>query len=265
MKTSHFSVLQLSDLHILPEFDDKLLGVATERYFHTVLNHAFEQQENYDLLLLSGDLAHSPCEKSYTRILEKVSQYHLPTRCLAGNHDDFDLMQKIFNTQNVTCEKQTILGGWQILTLNSQIVGSAKGHLARSELDFLEKMLHENANLFTLIVVHHNFLPTHSAWLDKMIIQNNDEFLQIVEQHKNVKVITTGHIHQELHEKIGDVFILGTPSTCFQFLPKSEHFSMDKTVPGYRVLNLFEDGEVSTTVHRLATPLAELELDAAGY
>ena len=265
MNIPHLSVLQLSDLHVLPEREDKLLGVKTESYFHSVLNHAFEQRKNYDLLLLSGDLAQSPCEKSYTRILQKVQQYDLPTRCLAGNHDDFALMQKIFNTPKVTCEKQTIFGQWQIVTLNSQIIGSEKGLLAQNELDFLEKVLSENTNLFTLIAVHHNCLPTGSAWLDTMTIQNSDEFLNIVAKHKNVKVITTGHIHQELQKQFGDVLVLGTPATCFQFTPNSEHFSMDRTPAGYRIFDLFNDGSVSTTVHRLDTSLQELELDAAGY
>ncbi|MDD5214105.1 MAG: 3',5'-cyclic-AMP phosphodiesterase [Methylococcales bacterium] len=265
MNIPHLSVLQLSDLHVLPTPEDKLLGVATESYFHAVLNHAFAQHKTYDLLLLSGDLAQSPCEKSYTRILQKVQQYDVPTRCLAGNHDDFALMQKIFNTQKVTCEKQTIFGNWQIVMLNSQIWGSEKGRLAQSELEFLEKALSENADLFTLIAVHHNCLPTESAWLDTMTIQNSDEFLEIVARHKNVKVITTGHIHQELHKQFGDVLVLGTPSTCFQFTPNSEHFSMDRTPAGYRVLDLYEDGSVSTTVYRLDTSLQELELDAAGY
>lgn len=265
MNIPHLSVLQLSDLHVLPEPEDKLLGVATEFYFHAVLNHAFEQRKNYDLLLVSGDLAQSPCENSYTRILQKVQQYNLPTRCLAGNHDDFALMQKIFNTQKVTCKKQTIFGNWQIVTLNSQIIGSEKGLLAQSELDFLEKVLNENTNLFTLIAVHHNCLPTNSAWLDTMTIQNSEEFLNIVARHKNVKIVTTGHIHQELHKQFDDVLVLGTPSTCFQFTPNSEHFSMDRTPAGYRILDLFENGSVSTTVHRLDTSLQELELDAAGY
>lgn len=265
MKLPYLSVLQLSDLHVLPASEDKLLGVVTEYYFHEVLNHALKQQEKYDLLLLSGDLAQSPCEKSYSRILQTIQECNLLTRCLAGNHDNFALMQQIFNTPNVNCAKHTVLGSWQIVMLNSQILSSEKGHLAQSELDFLEKTLDANPDLFTLIAVHHNCLPTGSAWLDTMTIQNSDELLEIATQYENVKVITTGHIHQEMHKMFGNILVLGTPSTCFQFSPNSEHFSMDKTPAGYRILHLFENGEVSTTVNRLNHILNELELDAAGY
>jgi Icc protein len=60
MKLSCLSLLQVTDIHVLPTFENTLLGVQTERYFHDVLAHAFEKRKNYDLLLLTGDLAQSP-------------------------------------------------------------------------------------------------------------------------------------------------------------------------------------------------------------
>jgi Icc protein len=265
MKSPHLSLLQISDLHILPTPNDKLLGVQTEYYFHAVLHQAFKQCADYDLLLISGDLAQSPCIESYTRILNKIEQYNTPTLCLAGNHDDFSLMQKILNTPNVNCHKQKILGKWQIITLNSQVFHSKAGRLEQSEFDFLETCLKENPELFTLIAVHHNCLPTDSAWFDKMIIENSEVFLEIVTCYKNVRIITTGHIHQEMNKKFGDILVFGTPSTCFQFTPNSLNFSMDSMPPGYRIFELFDDGKVASNVYRLDAPLHELELDATGY
>lgn len=262
---SLFSVLQISDLHVLPQPEDKLLGVPTEYYFHAILKHAFEYRASYDLILITGDLAQSPCVQSYTRILQTLQTYNVPVRCLAGNHDDFELMQKILNSPQMNCEKRSIFGNWQLIMLNSQILRSEAGRLEQSELDFLENCLNENPQLFTIIAVHHNCLPTESAWLDTMTIQNSEEFLSLVARHQNVKIITTGHIHQEMHKQFGEVLVLGTPSTCFQFTPQSVGFSMDRTPAGYRILDLFEDGTIKTTVQRLANPLYELELEAAGY
>ena len=55
MKSPCLSILQLTDLHVLPTPESTLLGVKTEHYFHTVLAHAFEQLTQYDVLLLYGD------------------------------------------------------------------------------------------------------------------------------------------------------------------------------------------------------------------
>ncbi|MCX7074561.1 MAG: 3',5'-cyclic-AMP phosphodiesterase [Methylococcales bacterium] len=265
MKSPCLSLLQISDIHVLPLPEDKLLGVKTEHYFHAVLADAFTQKSDYDLILLTGDLAQSPCEASYQRILQKIEEYEIPTLCLAGNHDDYPLMQQILNTEHVNCQKQKIVGNWQIIMLNSQIIGSDAGRLEQTELDFLEKCLNQRSDLFTLIAVHHNCLPTNSAWLDTMTIENSQVFLDIVACYPKVRVITNGHIHQEMNKKFGDVSIFGTPSTCFQFALNSADFAMDRTPPGYRTIDLYDDGEVSSIVYRLDTRLNELELQAEGY
>jgi Icc protein len=265
MKLSCLSLLQVTDIHVLPTFENTLLGVQTERYFHDVLAHAFEKRKNYDLLLLTGDLAQSPCVASYQRILEKIETLQIPVRCLAGNHDNFDLMQHIFNTPQISCQKQTRFDKWQILTLNSQIIGQEKGYLAQTELDFLETCLHENKDLFTLIALHHNCLPTGSAWLDTMTIENSDAFLNMVTRFPNVKVIANGHIHQEMDKKTGGISVLGTPSTCFQFALNNADFKMDRMAPGYRIIDLFDDGTIETCVHRIESDMSELELDSEGY
>jgi Icc protein len=265
MKSPCLSLLQLTDLHILPTLESTLLGVKTEHYFHAVLAHAFENRSAYDLLLLTGDLAQSPCDASYHRILKAVEAYKTQTLCLPGNHDDYSLMQQIFNTPQVNCHKQTILGAWQIIMLNSQIIGSEAGRLEQTELDFLEACLREKSDLFTIIAVHHNCLPTDSAWLDTMQIENSQAFLEIVARYPNVRVITTGHIHQEMNKQLDAVSIFGTPSTCFQFAPNSTNFAIDRTPPGYRIIDLYDNGDVVSSIQRIETPLYEVELDVMGY
>jgi Icc protein len=265
MKSPCLSVLQLTDLHVLLTQDSTLLGIKTEHYFHAVLADAFKHRVDYDLLLLTGDLAQTPCAASYGRILKKLEEYNTPTLCLPGNHDNYPLMQQILNTSQVTCNKQTSIKNWQIIMLNSQIVGSESGRLEQTELDFLEACLKEKGDLFTLIAVHHNSLPTDSAWLDTMTIENSQTFLDIVARYPNVRVITTGHIHQEMNKKFGNVAVFGTPSTCFQFALNSKDFAMDRTPPGYRIIELYDNGEVISSVRRIDTPLHELELNTAGY
>jgi Icc protein len=264
MATMSLTILQLSDLHILAQPQDTLRGISTENYFHRILSHAMQQPIGYDYVLLSGDLAQVPCLASYQRILTKLDDYSLEGVCLNGNHDDYALMQTVFN-RNIHCKKQICFEKWQMIVLNSQIIGSEKGNLAREELNFLEICLQEKPNLFALIAMHHHCMPTHSEWLDTMQIANSTEFLEIVSKYPNAKVITTGHIHQEMDRQIGELRILGTPSTCYQFRVSSSQFALDKTPPGYRILKLFEDGRVESGIHRLETPLHELELEAPQY
>jgi Icc protein len=266
-KQSYFSILQLSDLHILPTSNGRLLGIATEHYFHACLEQAvrLRSRQAFDLIILTGDLAQDPCLASYQRLLNTLDAYKIPCICLPGNHDDYNLMQQVFNTENINCQKQLLLANWQLISLNSQVPGKAEGHLSKKELNFLEHCLSENPNRHALIAVHHHCLATQSFWMDTMILDNSQEFLAIIDKYPQAKVITNGHIHQVMDIKIENLRVLGVPSTCFQFTPKSAEFSVNDTAPGYRLIDLYEDGRVESEVMRLPAPLLGLNMNKQGY
>ncbi len=267
------SILQLSDLHILATPEDKLLGINTEHYFHACIEQAvrlrsrqaFAAKPHFDLILLTGDLAQEPCLASYLRILTSLEAYQTPCLCLPGNHDDYALMQQVFNTDRVNCRKQVLLNNWQLISLNSRIPGEPGGRLSNEELAFLENCLSGNPNCHALIAVHHHCLETKSPWMDTMIIENSQELLAIVDKYPQVKVITNGHIHQVMDIKTNTYRVLGAPSTCFQFTPGSTEFSVNDTAPGYRLIELYADGRVESEVIRLPEPLVGLQPNAHGY
>ena len=264
-QAAFISILQLSDPHILAAPEDKMLGISTEHYFRACLEHAFAEKHHFDLILLTGDLAQDPCPASYRRILNSLEAYETPCICLPGNHDDYELMQRILNTDRINCRKQAFLGNWQLISLNSQISGEPGGHLSKEELDFLESCLTDYPDRFALIAVHHHFLETKSPWMDTMIIDNSQELLAIVNQYPQVKVITTGHIHQVMDIKTATLRVLGAPSTCFQFTPETSEFSVSDMAPGYRLIELYADGRVESAVMRLPEPLTELRANAHEY
>jgi len=74
-----------------------------------------------------------------------------------------------------------------------------------------------------------------------------------------------GHVHQQHDSRRGAVCMLGTPSTCAQFLPHSERFAIDAAPPAYRFLELRADGNIDTAVMQVEAPGAELtDLRRAG-
>lgn len=267
------SILQLSDLHILARSEDKLLGINTEHYFHACIEQAvrlrsrqaFAGKTHFDLILLTGDLAQDPSLESYRRILTRLEANQTPCICLPGNHDDYGLMQQVFNTDRINCRKQVLLDDWQVISLNSQIPGEPGGYLSIEELEFLQNCLSENPDRHALIAIHHHCWESNSPWMDTMIIENRLELLAIAEKYPQVKVITNGHIHQVMDIKTSAFRILGTPSTCFQFTPGSTEFSVNDMAPGYRLIELYADGRVVSEVIRLPGPLTELQPNAHGY
>ena len=263
--TEPFSILQISDLHILPKTGDTLLGIDTEYYFREVLEMAYDDYGKFDLILASGDLAQQPCIASYQRIYDIFSQRNTKTVCFAGNHDDYSLMEWLLNKHNLSCDKQTLLDKWQIICLNSQKPNEAGGLLAKEELDFLEESLKQSSKPYALVSMHHHCIPTDSEWLDTMIIENSYQLFECLDRYPSVKAIVTGHVHQVVDTHRKGIRILSVPSTCFQFKPKCRNFTLDSIGPGYRIIQLHDEGEISTKIHRLVVNQNELQMTSGGY
>ncbi len=251
MPSSVHTVLQITDLHFLPQKGEQMYGIDTEHYFHLVLHHAIKSRPQIDLILVTGDLTQIPNASSYQRIFNKLNPTKIPTICLPGNHDDWELMNDTFNVESASCIKQANLGKWQIICLNSQKAGCASGHLKESELLFLEKTLQNNKQKPTLVAVHHNCLATGSTWLDTMTIENSEALFAILKKHPQIKLIIHGHTHQTQEFKFEHLKILSTPSTCFQFKPTSHEFAIDNTDPGYRLIDLNDDHSFTSEVIRV--------------
>jgi 3',5'-cyclic-AMP phosphodiesterase len=263
--SKRISLLHITDTHIMATPDETLLGVKTAYYFNAVMELASSSGVDFDLCLITGDLAQDPEPNSYQYMLARLQKYNIPCICLPGNHDDFGLMQSILSTELINCRKRTVLGNWQIIQLNSQIINSSDGCLSGAELSFLEKSLKDNPDLFTLVAVHHNCIPCGSSWMDVMMIKNSQELFDIIERYPTVKTIISGHIHQSMDIQIGSVRVLSTPSTCFQFEPKTESFSLDNASPGYRRIDLYQDGVIDTEIVRLPEKLTGLQTGTQGY
>lgn len=259
------SLLQITDTHIMATPDATLLGVKTAHYFGAVLEHAIHSETKFDLCLVTGDLAQDPCPESYQYLLNTLEKINLPSTCLPGNHDDFEMMQAILCTDKVNCHKRVVLGNWQIICLSSQIPESPDGYLSDAELSYLETSLRENPGLFTLIAVHHHCIPCGSGWMDTMVIQNAPELFGLFKRYPNVKAIINGHIHQSMDIQMDTVRVLSTPSTCFQFKPQTERFSLDDKSPGYRRIDLYDDGTVNTKVFHIPEQLVGLQANMEGY
>ncbi len=241
------------------------MGINTDFYWHAVLEQALQNHPDSQLIILSGDICQESCASSYRRVLNTLSKTSVPCICLPGNHDDYELMQQILNRGNISCAKQVLLKHWQIISLNSQIVGQTGGYLAEQELDFAEQCIKRHPDLQVILTFHHHCTATGSRWMDTMQITNSEELFHRLHNYRQVRAIVTGHVHQQIETVKGHIRIFSTPSTCFQFKPFSQNFALDNSAPGYRWFQLSADGEITSAVERLDIELTGLNLNSEGY
>lgn len=242
-----------------------LLGVKTQHSLRAIVEHIKDNGQNIDAIILTGDLSQDGSLESYEMLSELVSQINVPAYFIPGNHDNPDNFIQVFPLNKVLTDRHILLGRWQIILLDSQVVPEVQGRVGEAGLDFLQTTLEKHPDLYTIVGLHHPPVAVGSAWLDNINLENKEAFWACIEGFQNVKLVIAGHVHQENEISHGSYKALTTPSTCFQFKSKSEDFALEELPPGYRWINLYDDGRYETGVVRLSEYIGEFDREAHGY
>lgn len=258
-------ILQITDCHLGRDADESLLGLKTADSLVDVLERAAEQEDPFDLVLCSGDISNDGTAGSYDRFIQLVRQ-HIPATPLAwlpGNHDDPAGMRTIRSA--VPRSDFLSIGDWNIILLNSRVPFEERGELPQSELDRLERLLASDPTSPTLIFLHHQLVPVGSAWIDQYVVSNAADFFAITDRFDNIRAVSWGHVHQEFYRVRNGVDLLASPSTCVQFKPLSDDFTVDSAMPGYRAYELHSNGVYTTHVDRVTERVYDIDQESVGY
>ncbi|MEJ1960118.1 MAG: TraB/GumN family protein [Gammaproteobacteria bacterium] len=151
--------------------------------------------------------------------------------CIPGNHDEPAALYRELRGKPFVTEGHVDMGAWRIVLLDSCLPGSARGHLTKETLAALDSALSSADNLHTLVCLHHHPVAMSSRWLDQVGLDNAAEFFDVIDRHRNVRAIVWGHVHQAYDALRKGVRLIATPSTCAQFLPRSDDFAVDSRPP----------------------------------
>jgi len=239
------TLLQITDVHLRASPGSKLLGVDTWHSVNAVLDQALTEDAP-DAILVTGDVAHDPDPAVYRRFEDLITtRYAGPVLVLPGNHDvgsrmgPFDALDRLD------------LGVWAILSLDSHVDDEPQACVDERDFQALKTGCSQTHAEHILVATHHPPLAVDCPWLDKDRIQNADELLEWMSEHSTVRAMVFGHAHQEIDSSYRHIALLGTPSTCIQFAPRSRRFAVDEQKPGYRWLYLDADGTVRSRVCRV--------------
>lgn len=254
-------LLQLSDPHLLENKQDFFAGIQPFKSLQMVIEHS-KRHLPFDCILSTGDIAQQPSQQTYLDYLEEVAVFNLPHYWIRGNHDDNGNFPDLSPSE----EPEIILiGQWCLIMLNSQKQGCVHGEISPMQLEYLAQALHKYHNYFTVIALHHNTFPVGCKWLDQHSLQNQQAFLDCIQDQEQVKMVLSGHVHQEFSHRHRHIDFLSCPSTCIQFKPQSEEFCLDSQPPGYRIIELYANGNYSTKILRLSENIGEIDYKLCEY
>jgi Icc protein len=249
-------LLQITDTHLIEQPGAEVYGVDSFAALDRLLAEMKRSDWPPDLIVHSGDLSDDGTAASYRRLRSLLTPLALPVYCVAGNHDVRAEILTSLCGGLIQSVRRAVVEPWQIVFLDSEVVGKVHGHLGPEELTALKETLADAPHLHTLIVLHHG--PFTVCPMAVCQLDNAEELWAILGRHSNVRGVLSGHNHCAVDEVHRGVRVLVTPSTCVQFEhpaappPAGSGFwDVHLSDPGrqaLRRLELYPDGEIRTEV-----------------
>ncbi|MGI9292237.1 MAG: 3',5'-cyclic-AMP phosphodiesterase [Gammaproteobacteria bacterium] len=241
-------LLHITDTHLHAHHEARMRGVNTFDSFIAVIEHVHTDGRPYDAVIATGDLVQDETRQGYERFRDVMIHLGVNVYCVPGNHDSQRIMEEVLNGGPFHYCGDFVLGDWCIVMLNSVIRLDDSGRMTPDELARLDQTLKKNTGKHAMLCMHHHPLDMGSQWLDGVALQNKEKLFRVIGEHNNVRSMVWGHVHQSSDRDHNGIRMLSSPSTSSQFLPHSDVFKMDTRPPGYRWIELNEDGSIDTEV-----------------
>jgi Icc protein len=246
-------IVQFSDLHLISAAEGRSWGADVWGNLRRALAHVQSELGNVDLLVLTGDLVNQRRAETYARLRDAVSGWTDKLRVLPGNHDDREMVRAAFGDRllpgSASLNFVATLGAFRLIGLDTLRPWRVHGYLGEAQLAWLEQELARSATP-TLLFMHHPPIRVGTWWLDKDLLRDHEQLRRVV-QKGPVRAIFTGHVHQESTGDFAGAQVFTTPSTAYQFKPRSlMPASRFQGPPTFRVIDL-GDERVDTRVVRL--------------
>jgi len=241
-------LLHITDPHLHANAESRMRGVKTYDTYCATINRAMTDPAPPDAIVATGDLVQDETRAGYEAFRGVLEKYDVPVYCVPGNHDAPAIMADTLGTPPFHFGGTARHGAWSLIMLNSFTAGDDGGRLDEAELERLQESLTKDSAPHTLVCVHHHPIAMGSRWLDGLGLRNADTFFEILDQFSQVRGVLWGHVHQASDRHRKGVRLMSSPSTCAQFLPNSDDFALDVRSPGFRWLDLNDNGRIDTEV-----------------
>jgi Icc protein len=242
-------LVQFTDTHLLADPQGLMRGVRSLPSLQACIADARRRHFPADAVLVTGDLIQDEPE-GYGFLDLAMSQLGAPVLLIPGNHDVPGELDRRLSHPPFQVGGSLALGGWVIVMLDTWFAESVngEGRLGPERLAALDRALSENAAQHVLVCLHHPPIAMGGAGLDALGLVDGADCMSVLGRHRNVRGVSWGHAHQAFDLYRAGVHFMCTPATCMQFKPGSAEIMIDDRPPGYRVIDLGEDGSLQTEV-----------------
>ena len=217
-------IVQFSDIHIDTKIPDKKnRKFAQSKYmFETAIQKVNEMEA--DIVVISGDMVNRPSSSEFDIFLNSISSLkHLYYPAL-GNHDvgvggglsKQEILSKLNAKRNDLNLKKPyyylVKGDYIFIFMDGTTdkTITSNGYFSKENLLFLDKTLTNFSDKKAIIVQHFPLIePIKSS---SHAVLNRDEYFEVLDRHKNVIMLLSGHYHFTGKSIRNNVLHVSTPA-----------------------------------------------------
>ncbi|MYV97994.1 metallophosphoesterase [Streptomyces sp. SID3343] len=255
MRTPRHTLVQFSDVHVVPEGELLLDRLDTLDQLRQALAAVEAAEPTPTALLFTGDLADTGDIRAYRRlrtaVTEAAARIGAPALYGMGNHDDRSAFREGLLGAAPSTDAYDfthVEKGVRVIMLDSTTPGSHSGDLTDDQLQWLRAELAEPAAGGTVLGLHHPPIPTPLAFLERLSLRDPSRLGRVI-AGTDVRIVLTGHNHHATCGALAGIPVWAAPAVAYRadvFPPAGTYQGV--TGVGYTRVDLYDDCATATFV-----------------
>lgn len=242
--------VHITDCHLGDSRDTNYKGINSYQSLEKICGE-ISRLPDIDFILVTGDISQTGNKVSYELFNSAISPLKPPVYCLPGNHDNPVLLKEFFPNSPVDHVSYLQLNDIFLLLFNTTIAGKEYGEISSDLINELEYFFTHNPQASVIVAMHHPLINCDTPWMDKIGIQHKEQQIEYFIRRENIKLVLNGHVHMAIEEVKNNTHFYATPSTCYQFKKHAGYAECDTLMPGYRMITIKEELNISTQLVRI--------------
>lgn len=237
-------IAHLADFHLPNDPGELLFGISPHAHLAAAVGVLQSLESQPDLIVAGGDMFNDGASADYGLLREAFSALSQPVHLVMGNHDHLAALRRTAQpplSPSYPGYTSFDFEGYHIVLLHSASTGDSYGLLDEAQLEWLDKDLECSHPRPVLVFAHHPPVHIGIPWLDKVNLQNMDEFWATVAPYLDrLCGVFVAHVHQQLICSHSGVLVASCPATSWQFSssPDAKRAERSNEAPGFNLLDL---------------------------
>lgn len=157
-----------------------------------------------EAVIITGDLVNRRAAEDYIALKSYLDELRLPVYLIPGNHDDRELMRRVFGLDGAFIQHDLRSADARLLCVDTLKPGESGGAYCRERRDWLTASLTEDSSP-TYLFMHHPPMRLGLPMQDQDMMEDGEAFLDLISAFPHVRHMFIGHVHRPISGAVRNI------------------------------------------------------------